>query len=459
MIDTALTHPPIGLSAFDSLRAEDEPWLAGCYVEPDLFDLIAGARSFLVFGEPGSGKTALFRMLRDRLAQPARPGAPLSGLVVDWKPIPPQTSLSGSPAAELLFSQVLRCCADQLLSHLVAWPDQFLKAPPDVQGTLAWFIRRYLDVPAELRLAERPAAVPNADGSALHTILEQAPSDHWLASQQPALMINEIVKNLRQVGLATVYILLSSDALDDSESMQQGLSDLLSSTSLFENSSFLYKMILPASLRNPLGKAGAALRQRVVVYTLGWTTEALTQIVLRRTALAAGRPLGGLQEVCPNPKLVSWLERTGGSSPRGWLECITPLAARYLQTGQAVSTEEWRAIRSQSPPILSFNEDDNSVTIGWRRIDDLPDVPRALLRFLWEHRDRVCTRRELYFRAYLSTSYADTPIDQVRDFQVDFEHVLDTAVNRLREKIEPDPRQPIYITTVRGKGYRLEHWW
>ncbi|MGB2573397.1 MAG: winged helix-turn-helix domain-containing protein, partial [Henriciella sp.] len=32
---------------------------------------------------------------------------------------------------------------------------------------------------------------------------------------------------------------------------------------------------------------------------------------------------------------------------------------------------------------------------------------------------------------------------------------IDVQVTRLRRKIEPDPKNPIHIQTVRGVGYRL----
>jgi len=35
------------------------------------------------------------------------------------------------------------------------------------------------------------------------------------------------------------------------------------------------------------------------------------------------------------------------------------------------------------------------------------------------------------------------------------ERSIDVQVTRLRKKIEPDPRNPIHIQTVRGIGYRL----
>jgi two-component system response regulator RegX3 len=40
-------------------------------------------------------------------------------------------------------------------------------------------------------------------------------------------------------------------------------------------------------------------------------------------------------------------------------------------------------------------------------------------------------------------------IDQVDDSRIE------RLVGRLREKIEPDPKRPQYLLTVRGRGYRL----
>jgi two-component system phosphate regulon response regulator PhoB len=33
---------------------------------------------------------------------------------------------------------------------------------------------------------------------------------------------------------------------------------------------------------------------------------------------------------------------------------------------------------------------------------------------------------------------------------------VDVYMRRLREKIEPDPRNPIYLISVRGVGYRFD---
>ena len=82
-MDVPFGPPPkqLGLSVFDALRAEDEPWLADCYVPPAEFALMVGARARLIFGETSSGKTAL-RLALEHAWQDE--GAKAAWLVVHW---------------------------------------------------------------------------------------------------------------------------------------------------------------------------------------------------------------------------------------------------------------------------------------------------------------------------------------------------------------------------------------
>jgi DNA-binding response OmpR family regulator len=66
-----------------------------------------------------------------------------------------------------------------------------------------------------------------------------------------------------------------------------------------------------------------------------------------------------------------------------------------------------------------------------------------LLEYLAAHRGRVLTRDQL-----LDAVWKETPFVTPRS--------IDVYIRRLREKIEPDPRHPQYLKTLRGIGYRLE---
>ena len=98
------------------------------------------------------------------------------------------------------------------------------------------------------------------------------------------------------------------------------------------------------------------------------------------------------------------------------------------------------------------------VRVGWRaiQITALPAGQRALLEYLHLHRNRACTRQELYFQAYQPLSLLDASTEG-REAPIDYDHILDSAISRLRQAIEPDPKARTYLKTVRGKGYRLDH--
>ena len=66
-----------------------------------------------------------------------------------------------------------------------------------------------------------------------------------------------------------------------------------------------------------------------------------------------------------------------------------------------------------------------------------------LLEYLAAHRGRVLTRDQL-----LDAVWKETPFVTPRS--------IDVYIRRLREKIEHDPRHPMYLKTLRGIGYRFE---
>ena len=65
-----------------------------------------------------------------------------------------------------------------------------------------------------------------------------------------------------------------------------------------------------------------------------------------------------------------------------------------------------------------------------------------LLVLLARHPGKAFSRQEL--------------LDQVWGYQyAGYAHTVNTHVNRLRGKVEPDPAQPLYVQTVWGVGYRF----
>ncbi len=63
-----------------------------------------------------------------------------------------------------------------------------------------------------------------------------------------------------------------------------------------------------------------------------------------------------------------------------------------------------------------------------------------LIRFLSENPGKVVSREELMSQVWQYDYYGDL-------------RAVDVAVRRLREKLEPNPSEPVYVMTKRGAGY------
>ena len=89
---------------------------------------------------------------------------------------------------------------------------------------------------------------------------------------------------------------------------------------------------------------------------------------------------------------------------------------------------------------LSINTDSHQVFRGGKAID-LTQREYELLTFLASHPNKVYSRVDLMEQVW-NYGYVG---DDVR--------TVDVTVRRLREKIEADPANPVYILTRRGAGY------
>jgi len=69
-----------------------------------------------------------------------------------------------------------------------------------------------------------------------------------------------------------------------------------------------------------------------------------------------------------------------------------------------------------------------------------------ILLFLYERANQLCTRQEI----------VEEGLNEVYDSYDPEQSRLNSAISRLRQKIEPDQKNLKYLKTMRGRGYRLE---
>jgi hypothetical protein len=99
-------------------------------------------------------------------------------------------------------------------------------------------------------------------------------------------------------------------------------------------------------------------------------------------------------------------------------------------------------IREDDFPLLVVDKASGEVWVN-REPVSLSPKERALFGLLYHNAGQPCGKREI--AAAVWPEY-EAPAD---DYQVE------SLVKRLREKLEPDPRNPVLITTERGRGYKL----
>lgn len=108
--------------------------------------------------------------------------------------------------------------------------------------------------------------------------------------------------------------------------------------------------------------------------------------------------------------------------------------------------------RSQSTTQLSsavlddlwLNESNREVWVEGRQAELTPQ-DFDILAYLYRNRGQVCSRQAIVENA-LGEVYKDESTETSR---------LNSAMSRLRQKIESDPEHPKYLITIRGYGYKL----
>jgi len=107
-------------------------------------------------------------------------------------------------------------------------------------------------------------------------------------------------------------------------------------------------------------------------------------------------------------------------------------------------------IRQRHPVVGARVHIDRQRRIVWvdgRKIAGLAPLEYKLIEYLEGKRGQVCSRDELAQYLY--------PEDMSLEGAGVTDTRIDSVVKRLRRRIEPNPRKPRYIVTVRGHGLRL----
>jgi hypothetical protein len=449
--------------AFTYLQAErEEAWLDQVFVPPAAYELVTAPRSVLLLGDSGAGKSTVHLFLaRQAHADPgiSRP------LNATWRLRLLDPKLEGSQLVHACLDQIFDACAQALLRYVGQQPAVYAELPGWVRDTVHWYLRRYLGTAWD-RNVDRLGEQCDATGIALLRSLGAAPVPDVLhADAPPELVIAELAEAVHNLQFAGLWVWL--DGLEpwvqaDPAHVARTLRALFAALALFEVPGFAVKVTAPVELAAAIADASGIERHRIDLVRLCWSAAQLEAVVERRLALLLGRAEFGLADLGDAATVKKWLERYGGDTPRGWLHLVRPLAAEYRQKGaqHAFSGAECDVILSRQLPLLRLDQSDGRVFLGSREIGEVQPAGLKILRYLYTQRPRMCTRSEIYYRACLGLDHEPhAPQDQFWEAPAAWADNLDTALWRLRQAIEFDPKHPVYLISKRGKGVQLIHTW
>lgn len=122
-------------------------------------------------------------------------------------------------------------------------------------------------------------------------------------------------------------------------------------------------------------------------------------------------------------------------SPRELVERVKAILRRARPENDSGKKEVLQAAGLVLDPVK------HKITLDGRPLN-LTSAEYKLLHALMAAPGRVFSRDELLDRFY---RHGETVVDRV----------IDVHIGKLRQKIEPDPANPVYILTVRGFGYKF----
>jgi len=449
------------------------------FVDTGYYDLIWGdpekPQPALVFAPRGGGKTA-YRVMVERRSRPVTSNSPV--LSISY------TSFEQGSTAHVraILGQGVQAFLDALCrddamasrfpvlqrSRLSWFCDQF--APEtltpfavadrihslDDRFYLPWEMFQQSVRAARLREALSHSGLLQNPAIALLADLVDGVREPLPGSYSSAQVFAGFVRMVQSCGLCAVYVLI--DRLDemvetaaDPPAIVSILEPLLADLHLMETPGVAFRLFLPDSTLELMRGCPAIRFDRLKVYEIEWREDLLGEMLCKRLLAYSDGRIRSLAQVCSAPlsetidrEIVQWADR----SPRRLVRLGELLFRAHVEQGGSESSmltlRDWEWARKvfsrEHRRLLRIEPSSEQVFVGQSRVALAPLEYRFLLAL------------------YLARGWCEKErlIAQVWEAE---EGVTDQAVSRLvrriREKIEPDPGDPIYLITEHSRGFRL----
>jgi hypothetical protein len=444
---------PSAESLFKTLKAENEPWLDAVFVSLPVFERLKEEHSSILYGDTGSGKTAM-RMALSRQADEKT-------FTVLWTPEPDlEDTAAGMALARQGITQALRACVETLVLQ-GNLPQRLGEPPPHIAAALGWFLRNYLPFEAGFYLQSEPR-LPQADAQWYLKLLGQSLPP--LVTERTTLrdQVGLFSMALRAAKYERLWLMI--DGLERWTLPQSGkqvealLEAILSTLIFFDLPGVTFKFFVPASLKGILHKTSGVERHRAAEADLTWSVESLQAMLEKRLqyALSSSKKVT-LDALCESGEFLKWLSEYGGDSPRAWLEFAAPLIVEYQQKGKRLTAAQTREFICQHPAPLRLDRERREIWLGRKCISFASAPEFRVLEYLALRPGKIGSLEELYYYAYKELETVPDKGEPAWTSKQTWRAAMDNLLWRLRKKIEPNPKEPIYLITHHGKGLELLH--
>ncbi len=448
-----MTLPEQPSAFFGNLKAEQEPWLLEAFVPSINQSEYQGEHPFVLYGRPGSGKTALRLFLQQQ--------APANVLTVPWIPEPISLALAGTPLMQAAMRQAIQALLEWLITK--GQMAARLPHPPVWAGAaLAWYLRRYLPAEAGFYIESREADLTPQELDWYRAILGQPEiatlkDDASLSDQLRMLMR---VLNLAQY--QSVWWMvdgLEKWSLQSETYLSAMMEALLSTLSVFDFPRYAFKLFASDAHREIIHPTVAVNRHRILEFDLRWNPELLTDLLEKRLALAFHQSGFQLADFSPSPEFPAWLQRSAGENPRDWLALVSPLVETFQSQKQPLSPDNWGHTGQprQELSLLRLIVERKEIKIGDATISLASEDGFKLLLYLYQRPGKICSLEEIYFCALQGLERIPRKQDKEWVHKTVWRPALDTTIYRLRQKIEPQSSKPVYLVTHPRKGLELRN--
>jgi hypothetical protein len=437
---------------FDVLSAENDANLESFYVMPRELPSLMEETSLIVFGDTGSGKTALFKMMQNQARKKVK--AKEARLVVLWKPYHLIGVQSGTGAAIQMSQHLTETIMLAVLDEIAIHPQLFTGLSNMMQKGLVWYLKEFF---VNIEEVLEPFLDKTSDlGKSVFQQMRNTPPGQLIRNASQKDMLNILITLVKQMDFAGIWIFLDYPNNLGMENLIY-FQSFLSTLAFFDLRDIVFKLFFPSQKERELMNTSAIDRHRVYVYRLTWDPDELIQIVEKRLQVAFGKKDFLISDLCESDEIKNWLYRAGGASPREWLYQTQPLVSYYLthHLTHPISTSKWKELRKERIPYIWIDEIQQMICVGARKITDLSPSQYNMILYLYHHTGQVVSTSELYFLISLGLNSIPEPVDDSYVPPKLYRGAIDTAIWRLRQIIEPDPKNPLLLTTVRGRGVKL----